>query len=112
MRATRTVKSGKWAGRIEGQRALNARSLRMLSPFTAPDSIHATDAGGRPGRDFAPERAQEGREPEAPGRVNIFEAAAAHIAQLQKGGRRIVIGFSAHDNGIAMALEMGDTVGD
>jgi len=24
----------------------------------------------------------------------------------------IVIGFSAHDNGIAMALEMGDTVGD
>ena len=76
----------------EWERALAGRPLRMLSPFTAPDSIHATDARGRPGRDFAPERAQEGREPEAPGRVNIFEAAAAHIVQLQQSGRRIVIG--------------------
>jgi transcription-repair coupling factor (superfamily II helicase) len=76
----------------EWDKALAGRPLRMLSPFTAPDSIHATDAGGRPGRDFAPERAQEGREPESPGRVNIFEAAAAHIGQLQRGGKRVVIG--------------------
>ena len=48
--------------------------------------MKSTDAGGRPGRDFGPERAQE-----SSGRTNIFEAAAAHIAALQKVGKRVVI---------------------
>ena len=70
----------------EWERALQSRPYRLLSPFTAPDSMKSTDAGGRPGRDFAPERAQE-----SSGRTNIFEGAAAHIAALQKAGKRVVI---------------------
>jgi transcription-repair coupling factor (superfamily II helicase) len=76
----------------EWERVLHARPLRMLSAFTAPDSTISTDAGGRPGRDFGPERAQEGQTSTGLGRVNVFEAAAAHIAQLQQSGRRVVIG--------------------
>ena len=76
----------------EWERALHSRPVRELSPFTAPDSIKSTDAHGRPGRDFAPERAQEGRIVEGSSRVNIFEAAAAHIAQLQASGHRVVVG--------------------
>jgi transcription-repair coupling factor (superfamily II helicase) len=72
------------------EKALGARSVRLLSPFAAPDTLTSTDAGGRPGRDFAPERAQEGRSGEG-ARVNIFEAAAAHIQQLLQNGRRTLI---------------------
>ena len=70
----------------EWERALKARPSRLLSPFSAPDSTKSTDAGGKLGRDFAPERAQEGS-----GRVNIFEAAATHISDLQKRGIKVVI---------------------
>src|SRR5205807_1428065 len=59
----------------EWEKALHARPVRLLSPFAAPDSLASTDAGGRPGRDVAPERAQEGRSEQPAGRVNIFEAA-------------------------------------
>ncbi|MCH8858598.1 MAG: transcription-repair coupling factor, partial [Proteobacteria bacterium] len=76
--------------------ALAALPARILSPFAAPDSIHAIDAGGRAGRDFAPERAQEKRlrlDEESGGatRVNVFEAAAQHMAALQKKGLRVVV---------------------
>ncbi len=37
----------------------------------------------RPGRDFAPERAERGR--------NVYEAAVAHIRELVAGGRRVVL---------------------
>jgi transcription-repair coupling factor (superfamily II helicase) len=70
----------------EWEKALGAQRTRLLSPFTAPDSMKSTDAGGRPGHDFAPERAQEGT-----GRINIFEAASAHIVALQKSGKRVVV---------------------
>jgi transcription-repair coupling factor (superfamily II helicase) len=70
----------------EWERALQARPHRLLSPFGAPDTTKSTDAGGRPGRDFAPERAQE-----SSGRINIFEAAAAHISGLQAAGKRVII---------------------
>ena len=81
-----------YLGQAEWERALHGRPLRLLSPFTAPDSTNSTDAAGKPGRDFAPERAQETRAPDAAGRVNIFEAAAAHVAALQQSGHRVVIG--------------------
>ena len=74
------------------ERALKSRPVRSLSPFAAPDTMTSTDAGGRPGRDFAPERVAEGQIVEGSGRVNIFQVAAAHIAQLQQDGRRVLIG--------------------
>ncbi|HEY1615707.1 MAG TPA: transcription-repair coupling factor [Rhizomicrobium sp.] len=67
----------------EWKAALAHRLTRDLSPFQAPESKHSLDAGGRPGRDFAPERAQ--------GRVNVFEAAAAHIQAMQASKKRVVL---------------------
>ncbi len=87
----------------EWEKALASRRIRRLSPFGAPDSMKSTDAGGRPGRDFAPERAAEGT-----GRVNIFEAATAHIAELQKGGRRV--GLACWSEG--SAERMGGVLAD
>ena len=57
--------------------------VRDLSPYQAPDSKTSVDAGGKLGRDFAPERAQ--------GRINVFEAAAHHAKELQKEGKRVVL---------------------
>ncbi|MGH6878613.1 MAG: transcription-repair coupling factor [Rhizomicrobium sp.] len=67
----------------EWKAALSHRIVRELSPFQAPESMRSADAGGRPGRDFAPERAQ--------GRVNVFEAAAAYVKDLQKAKKRVVV---------------------
>ncbi|HEY0282117.1 MAG TPA: hypothetical protein VGC27_05800, partial [Rhizomicrobium sp.] len=54
----------------EWNQALARFAVRDLSPFQAPESMASVDAGGKLGRDFAPERTQ--------GRVNVFEGAAAH----------------------------------
>ena len=45
------------------------------------------DAGGRIGRDFAPERQQE--------RVSLFGALAAHVAARRKAGDVVVASYSA-----------------
>ncbi|HEY1631829.1 MAG TPA: transcription-repair coupling factor [Rhizomicrobium sp.] len=67
----------------EWQAALSHRDVRALSPFQAPESMHSVEAGGKQGRDFAPERAQTG--------VNVFAAAAEHIKALAKAGKRAVV---------------------
>jgi transcription-repair coupling factor (superfamily II helicase) len=67
----------------EWKAALSHRLVRALSPFQAPESKHSVDAGGKTGRDFAPERAQ--------GRVNVFEAAVAQIKALQQAKKRVIV---------------------
>ena len=67
----------------EWKAALTHRALREFSPFQAPESKHSVDAGGKQGRDFAPERAQ--------GRVNVFEAAAAHVKLLHQAKKRVLV---------------------
>jgi transcription-repair coupling factor (superfamily II helicase) len=67
----------------EWNAALAHRLVRELSPFQAPESLRSVDAGGKPGRDFAPERSQ--------GRINVFEAAAEHIKALQKARKRVLV---------------------
>jgi len=67
----------------EWSAALARHPVRDLSPFQAPESKISVDAGAKLGRDFAPERAQ--------GRVNVFEAADAHIQALHGSGKRVVI---------------------
>jgi len=74
--------------------ALAHHSVRELSPFQAPESKSSVDAGGRLGRDFAPERAQ--------GRVNVFEAAVAHAKSLQENAKRVL--FAAWTEGSAERL--------
>ncbi|BCW89242.1 Transcription-repair-coupling factor [Alphaproteobacteria bacterium SO-S41] len=63
-----------WAEHLEGRDAL------FFSAFDVPDGI---DAGGRPGRDFAPERTQsEG---------TVFDAVVGHIQTLAKAKKRVVL---------------------
>jgi transcription-repair coupling factor (superfamily II helicase) len=67
----------------EWKAALAHADVREMSPFRAPESMRSVDMGGRLGRDFAPERAQE--------RVNVFEAATAHVSDLQQAKKRVVL---------------------
>ncbi|MFN4355458.1 transcription-repair coupling factor [Parvibaculum sp.] len=58
------------------------RRLRELTPFSVPEGA-GMNLGGKQGRDFAPERAQDG--------TNIFEVLGGHIAGLRRAGKRIAI---------------------
>jgi transcription-repair coupling factor (superfamily II helicase) len=91
--------------------ALARHPVRDLSPFQAPESMSSVDAGGKLGRDFAPERAQ--------GRVNVFEAADAHIDALHAAGKRVIVaawtegsaervGGVLADHGLAAIRRVGD----
>ena len=60
--------------------ALAKRQVRVFEPFAAPKA--ALDLKGRPGRDFAPERAQGG---------SPYQALAGHLAGLVAAGKRPVI---------------------
>ncbi|HLH12030.1 MAG TPA: transcription-repair coupling factor [Methylovirgula sp.] len=57
--------------------------LVHIAPFAQPEGRHIIDCGGRIGRNFAPERNDEG--------ANVFHAAAEHIRALQSGGKRVVV---------------------
>ncbi|HWM61301.1 MAG TPA: transcription-repair coupling factor, partial [Rhizomicrobium sp.] len=63
--------------------ALARNIVRELSPFQAPESTNSVDAGGRQGRDFAPER--QG------GNLNVFQAAADHLKTQQAAGKRALV---------------------
>ena len=63
--------------------ALAKNIVRDLSPFQAPESTNSVDAGGRQGRDFAPER--QG------GNLNVFQAAADHLKALVASGKRVLV---------------------
>ncbi len=67
----------------EWSRSLARHEVRDLSPFQAPESKTSVDAGGKQGRDFAPERTA--------GRVNVFEAAGAHAKALQQEKKRVIV---------------------
>ena len=67
----------------EWRGALAKHLVRDLSPFQAPESKTSVDAGGRQGRDFAPERTD--------GNLNVFQAAADHLVTLQAAGKRVVV---------------------
>ena len=56
--------------------------VAQLTPFDAGGQT-TIDCGGKPGRDFAPERGDEA--------ANVFTAAVEHIHALQKDGRRVLV---------------------
>ncbi|HEY4343407.1 MAG TPA: transcription-repair coupling factor [Parvibaculum sp.] len=60
--------------------ALHGRTVRAFTGFSVPDGLNL---GAKQGRNFAPERAQEG--------VNIFEALGGHITGLRRANKRIAI---------------------
>src|SRR6185503_16887600 len=63
--------------------ALARNIVRDLTPFQAPESTNSVDAGGRQGRDFAPERQA--------GKVNVFQAAANHLIALRSADKRALV---------------------
>ncbi|MFN3933561.1 transcription-repair coupling factor [Parvibaculum sp.] len=65
-----------WRERLAGRR------VRELTPFSVPEGA-GINLGGKQGRNFAPERAQDG--------TNIFEVLGGHIAGLRRAGKRIAI---------------------
>jgi len=62
---------------------LGARPAATIGPFTVPeDAGNVFDAGGRRGRDFAPERT---------GNINVYEAVREHATALKAAGKRVLL---------------------
>jgi transcription-repair coupling factor (superfamily II helicase) len=80
--------------------ALTRHLVRDLTPYQAPESTTSVDAGGRQGRDFAPERQNSGD--------NVFQAAADHLASLRAAGRRILIASWSDGSAERMGGVMAD----
>ncbi|MCP8940735.1 transcription-repair coupling factor [Alsobacter sp. SYSU M60028] len=73
----------------EWARRLSDETVVRLSPFAQAEggARLSVDAGGRQGRGFAAERAHEGEA----GASNVFDAAVAHIRDLQANGKRVIV---------------------
>jgi transcription-repair coupling factor (superfamily II helicase) len=65
------------------RKTLDDNVTLRFSPFAAPEAKGVFDCGGRIGRNFAPERADEN--------ANVFEAVVAHIRAAQADNRRVII---------------------
>ncbi|HKC02336.1 MAG TPA: transcription-repair coupling factor [Sphingomicrobium sp.] len=65
-----------WAGFVA------KRPVHLASPFPEPESARTIDFGVETARDFGPERAQQ---------ANVYEAVAAHIGELRRRGRKVVL---------------------
>ena len=84
---------------------LDGRLRIELSPFAAPPhpgdrEIEAVDLGGRPARDFAPERSRPD--------VNLFEAVAAHLREEQGTGRAVLIAAASEGSLERLKLVLSD----
>ncbi len=66
--------------------ALGAHRVLRLSPLPQPSGPGVLDAGGRAGRDFAPERQQEN--------VNLFKSLAEHVEARRKAGPVVIASYS------------------
>ena len=85
----------------EWQRRLAPRASAVFSPYRAPESDqNAIDAGGKRGRDFAPERAR----PE----VNVFDSLREHVGELQAAGRRVLVTSFSRGSRERLALVLRD----
>ena len=80
--------------------ALAKNIVRDLTPFQAPESTSSVDAGGRQGRDFAPER--QG------GNLNVFQAAADHLKPKQAAGKRALVASWTEGSAERMGGVMSD----
>ena len=76
--------------------ALAGRWVRRLSPFHGPGE----DAGGRLGRSFASERAQDS--------VNLFEAVARHAETVKAAGKRVLFASWTEGSSERLASMLSD----
>jgi transcription-repair coupling factor (superfamily II helicase) len=70
-------------GDDEWRAVLAERSVVQLSPFAAPEGGSAVDAGARPAKSFAAERADP--------KINLFEAVRDYLDAERKMGKRAAI---------------------
>ncbi|WP_102223293.1 transcription-repair coupling factor [Acidimangrovimonas sediminis] len=93
--------------------ALGDRRVIQLNPLGQSPGPGVLDAGGRIGRNFAPERQQEN--------INLFEALAAHVKVRRKDGAVVISSYSdgarerlkglIEDEGLEGATEIEDARG-
>ncbi|MDR9484206.1 MULTISPECIES: transcription-repair coupling factor [Sediminimonas] len=95
------------------QAALSGRRVLQFSPLPSPSGPGVIDAGGRLGRNFAPERKQEN--------INLFRELAKHFAVKQEQGPVVVACYSEgarerldgliSDEGVLGAVHVADARG-
>jgi transcription-repair coupling factor (superfamily II helicase) len=68
--------------REEWQAVVEARPLHQVTPFREPDGARVIDFATELPRDFAPERTQG---------ANVYDAVVAHVAELRRAGRKVVL---------------------
>ena len=78
----------------EWRALLDARPVVQLSPFAAPEGERAVDAGARPAKSFAAERADP--------KINLFDAVRDYLDGERKSGKRAAI--AAYSAGAADRL--------
>ena len=71
------MSGGQWRARLD------ERACVSVTPLAMAPAQGIIDCGARAGRSFAPERADE--------KINVFEAAIAHIRALQAQGKRVIV---------------------
>jgi transcription-repair coupling factor (superfamily II helicase) len=71
-----------YLAKSEWDEAVAQRPIHLASPFPEPETERIIDFGVEPARDFAPERAQQ---------ANVYEAVAAHVGELRRAGRKVVL---------------------
>ncbi|MBM3569405.1 MAG: transcription-repair coupling factor [Alphaproteobacteria bacterium] len=77
-----------------------ALTLRPVLAFSAFDQPGARDAGARPGRGFAAERAEPG--------VNLFDLLIGHAKALQGAGKRVVLASPSAGSRERLAEVLGE----
>ncbi|MBW8303270.1 MAG: DEAD/DEAH box helicase, partial [Brevundimonas sp.] len=85
-----------YLGESDWNSALAGRWVRRLSPFHGPGE----DAGGRLGRSFAAERAQDS--------VNLFEAVARHAEAVKSAGKRVLFASWTEGSSERLASMLAD----
>ncbi|WP_298100627.1 transcription-repair coupling factor [Brevundimonas sp.] len=85
-----------YLGEGDWNTALAGRWVRRLSPFHGPGE----DAGGRLGRNFSAERAQDS--------VNLFEAVARHAEALKAAGKRVLFASWTEGSSERLAAMLSD----
>jgi transcription-repair coupling factor (superfamily II helicase) len=83
----------------EWRERLDAAALARFSPFAVPEG-QGIDAGTKQGRNFAPERAEPGR--------NVFEAVASHVHAQQAQRRRAIVALWSEGSRDRMSHVLAD----
>jgi transcription-repair coupling factor (superfamily II helicase) len=71
-----------YLGRGEWEDLVRERPLHLATPFREPESDSVVDLAVEAARDFAPERTQG---------ANVYEAVIAHVAELRRRKKKVVL---------------------